>query len=111
MRYDQYGEREVYSRPYDAYGDHFGLEIDSLEPDDCFEPDDFGLELRTAAELADSLAEPFDPTPEMILREQMRQARIAAGLEHACACCGCSESRACPGGCVWATDNLCSRCV
>ncbi len=43
--------------------------------------------------------------------EEERQARIAAGVEHACAGCGCSESRACPGGCVWATATLCSRCV
>lgn len=40
-----------------------------------------------------------------------RQARIAAGEEHACLVCGCSESRACPGGCVWATPTLCSRCA
>lgn len=43
--------------------------------------------------------------------EAARQARIAAGVEHACAGCGCSESRACEGGCVWATATLCSRCV
>jgi hypothetical protein len=43
--------------------------------------------------------------------EDKRQARIAAGLEHACTVCGCSESRACPGGCVWATERLCSRCA
>lgn len=40
-----------------------------------------------------------------------RQARIAAGAEQACASCGCSETRACSGGCVWATQALCSRCV
>ena len=31
--------------------------------------------------------------------------------EHRCRDCGCSESRACDGGCVWATPNLCSRCA
>lgn len=40
-----------------------------------------------------------------------RQERIAAGREHACLGCGCSESRACPGGCVWATETLCSSCA
>jgi hypothetical protein len=44
-------------------------------------------------------------------QEYKRQTRIAAGIEHACAGCGCSESRACPGGCVWATRTLCSRCA
>jgi hypothetical protein len=43
--------------------------------------------------------------------EDLRQTRIAAGVEHACANCGCSETRSCDGGCVWATDRLCSRCV
>lgn len=28
-----------------------------------------------------------------------------------CQICGCSEFNACPGGCVWATPTLCSRCV
>jgi hypothetical protein len=27
-----------------------------------------------------------------------------------CRGCGCSDERACPGGCVWAEPNLCSRC-
>ena len=28
-----------------------------------------------------------------------------------CRCCGCSASDPCPGGCVWATPELCSRCA
>lgn len=28
-----------------------------------------------------------------------------------CVRCGCSAFNACPGGCVWATPDLCSRCV
>jgi hypothetical protein len=44
-------------------------------------------------------------------REFDRQVRIAAGQEIACAACGCSETRACSGGCVWVTNTLCSRCV
>jgi len=43
--------------------------------------------------------------------EWERQLRIAARQEQACAACGCSETRACSGGCVWATKTLCSRCV
>lgn len=27
-----------------------------------------------------------------------------------CRVCGCSEARACPGGCVWVGPDLCSRC-
>lgn len=43
--------------------------------------------------------------------EFQRQVRIANGAEIACAGCGCSESRACSGGCVWATRTVCSRCA
>jgi primosomal protein N' len=28
-----------------------------------------------------------------------------------CVVCGCSELNACPGGCVWATKTMCSRCA
>lgn len=45
------------------------------------------------------------------IEEEERQARIAAGLEMACRLCGCSDTAACPGGCIWYAPNLCSRCV
>lgn len=28
-----------------------------------------------------------------------------------CRVCGCTDERACPGGCVWAEPSLCSRCA
>ena len=31
--------------------------------------------------------------------------------EPTCRGCGCTQSRPCEGGCVWATADLCSRCV
>lgn len=43
-------------------------------------------------------------------KEFVRQLRIAAGDERVCVRCGCSETRACSGGCIWATETLCSRC-
>lgn len=27
-----------------------------------------------------------------------------------CRQCGCTDLRACPGGCAWVTEDLCSRC-
>lgn len=42
--------------------------------------------------------------------ERARQARIAAGRETACCGCGCSESRACFGGCEWHSDGWCTAC-
>lgn len=43
--------------------------------------------------------------------EAARQARIAAGIEDVCVVCGCSDTRACPGGCFWVAPGLCSRCA
>ncbi|MEN6537813.1 MAG: hypothetical protein ABFD89_29445 [Bryobacteraceae bacterium] len=43
--------------------------------------------------------------------EEARQARIAAGEEMVCRVCGCSDTRACPGGCYWAAPGLCSKCA
>lgn len=55
---------------------------------------------------------PADPAyDDLVHEEAARLVRIADGLEHACLGCGCSESRACPGGCVWANERFCSRCA
>jgi hypothetical protein len=48
---------------------------------------------------------------ERARNEFARQLRIAKGCEWTCARCGCSETRACSGGCISATAALCSRCV
>jgi hypothetical protein len=71
------------------------------------------------AQLEDDLPILMDegnPAAEAIMqecarKECARQLRIAAGEEQACALCGCSETRACSGNCVWATATLCSRCA
>ncbi|MGL5257659.1 MAG: hypothetical protein ACRC76_11510 [Proteocatella sp.] len=28
-----------------------------------------------------------------------------------CRICGCTTLHACPGGCYWVADNLCSQCL
>jgi hypothetical protein len=28
-----------------------------------------------------------------------------------CRICGCTDDRACPGGCAWVAEDLCSACV
>lgn len=46
--------------------------------------------------------------------EALRAARIATAIEGGvpfCRVCGCTDERACPGGCIWAESNLCSRCA
>lgn len=48
---------------------------------------------------------------ESAQNEFERQIRILTGEEKVCLGCGCSETRACSGGCGWATDQLCSNCA
>lgn len=79
-------ERDMYMLLAEAWG----VEIPEV-------PDDGAIDQAFAA-----AAEEF---------EAERLERIMAGSEHQCAGCGCSESRPCPGGCVWATSAVCSRCV
>ncbi len=55
---------------------------------DRFEPEDFGL-CSNATEILEDLG-------------------MSPNFCHAC---GCSDDHGCPGGCVWATPTLCSRCV
>lgn len=35
----------------------------------------------------------------------------ATSVPRVCRVCGCSQFRACPGGCYWVEDDLCSACV
>jgi hypothetical protein len=35
----------------------------------------------------------------------------ARGAEMVCRKCGCTQEDACPGGCSWAAENLCSSCA
>jgi hypothetical protein len=37
--------------------------------------------------------------------------KIVFTLDGVCRVCGCNQHRGCPGGCVWAEPNLCSRCA
>lgn len=31
--------------------------------------------------------------------------------EPECRECGCTQHNACPGGCYWVSENLCSKCI
>ncbi|HLK50178.1 MAG TPA: hypothetical protein VKT49_18670 [Bryobacteraceae bacterium] len=52
-----------------------------------------------------------DGVLDLVEAELARRRRIAAGLERGCQNCGCSETRACLGGCIWVDQNVCSRCA
>lgn len=34
-----------------------------------------------------------------------------ASVDRHCRVCGCTDARACPGGCTWVEADLCSKCV
>lgn len=44
------------------------------------------------------------------VRRLVAKARAKATLR-ACRDCGCTETRACPGGCSWVEEDLCSSCA
>ena len=64
-----------------------------FDPMETFRPDDFGIEIPD-----DGGYDFSEPCP-------------CNGTRPHCLNCGCCEFRPCPGGCVWATPTLCSRCV
>lgn len=41
----------------------------------------------------------------------MARSRPDALLTRRCRVCGCTDERACPGGCSWVEEDLCSACV
>ncbi len=53
----------------------------------------------------------IDDVDDVVDQEQLED---DLGLEDGgprCQGCGCSSTRPCLGGCVWATETLCSQCV
>lgn len=47
-----------------------------------------------------------------ITREQLqRLAVLQAFAGDECEICGCTDDRACPGGCAWVAPGLCSSCA
>lgn len=75
----------------------------NYDDDDVFDPTEPGTDLDDdlhASRFGDS--------------EEAREERILhAGMAGVpfCVECGCTDENACPGGCVWATADTCSRCV
>jgi hypothetical protein len=41
----------------------------------------------------------------------MGETAIMVGALRTCATCGCTDDRACAGGCAWVTPDCCSKCV
>ncbi len=52
-----------------------------------------------------------DAVPREALEGADGAPRIPTLLGMVCECCGCSENDACPEGCSWARDDLCTACT
>lgn len=51
------------------------------------------------------------PTAEELLGLGQLLDVFWTGLEPRCRACGCTDDRACLGGCDWVDDDLCSNCA
>ena len=52
-----------------------------------------------------------DGTEASVLADHVRALATRRGVVTACRVCGCTDDRACDGGCSWAEADLCSRCA
>lgn len=52
-----------------------------------------------------------DFTTAAELAERLEAERAALTVVAACRVCGCTDDRACPGGCAWVEPDLCSVCA
>lgn len=57
------------------------------------------------------LAGPEFSEPYPVLIELLRHRRATAVQGTRCRVCGCTNERACPGGCHWVEEDLCSECA
>lgn len=45
------------------------------------------------------------------IADEMTPVASVVGGRRRCRGCGCTDARACAGGCYWVGDDLCSRCA
>ena len=59
----------------------------------------------------DDTVEPqHEPEVRRAAAERMAQREVDA-IVRTCRVCGCTDERACPGGCYWVAEDLCSVCA
>ena len=61
---------------------------------------------------ADSV-EGVNPKFAADIREKVTECEVAQPTPGVCRVCGCTDRKACPGGCSWADESrtICSQCV
>ena len=50
------------------------------------------------------------PRKGIIQGIERRMRKVKKESPRKCRVCGCTDNKACPGGCYWVEDDLCSRC-
>lgn len=88
-----------------------GREKAAIVTFDSLVPEDVMRWLPLLPMLLEGGAEAMKFVEQLASAEFDRQVRISNGAENRCMSCGCSESRACSGGCAWAKPKLCTRCA
>ena len=53
----------------------------------------------------------FQPRKGIIQGIERRMRKIQKETPKKCRVCGCTDDKACPGGCYWVEDDLCSQCA
>lgn len=61
----------------------------------------------------DELLDAIIDSPEMVRIVPRNRPRtfLRVDLQRACRVCGCTDDHACPEGCAWAEEDLCTACV
>ena len=82
------------------------MAIGCLFPNDCLMSGTHMKGECYTAEMAEAverqiMSMPFDYVPTGSALDEVARCRV----------CGCTDLDGCPDGCVWATPDLCSRCV
>lgn len=102
--------------------DLYDLTDADLEPDDDEFDEDFVVSIEDLDDDVDE--DDIDEDEHLSVDDVTRRLELAAAMaptilpdgrilmtEAKCRVCGCTNERTCPGGCVWAEPNLCSRCA
>lgn len=83
----------------------FGVELERLAEQVDLEDEEDSWDDEDLEDEFDIYGQPIDDDDELL-----DSIPHALGVPR-CRVCGCTDAEACPGGCIWAEPDLCSRCA